>query len=131
MPLSFKRFDEDGYFLANWEGRVGEKELLECYSDFLSGNDSMGHFREFCDLSNVDLSEIQLSGLKALSAVIRDYCERNRITDARCACFVPAEINQTVMALYDTVSRESAEETKVFTNREKALDWLFSPWGQP
>lgn len=126
MPISFKIVADAGYFLAVWQGQITEDEVFESYTSFLNANDSLGHFKELCDLSDVDLSEIKLEGLKRLSAIIRDFCERNQIQDARCACFVPAEINHSVMALYDQVSKESAEVTTTFTELGEALAWLQS-----
>jgi len=92
----------------------------------LEANDRLAHFRELCDLSSVDLSDIRLDGLQKLSGLIREFCERNQIEDARCACIVPQEFNQSLMMLYNVASKESAETTKVFPGRDQALEWLLS-----
>lgn len=124
MPLTFQTPKDKNYFTAIWTGRVSESEMVEGYRSFLSTHDDMGHFKEFCDMSDAELSEITLKGLKQLSALIREYCERNHVEDARCACYIPKPINRSTMALYDATSQESAETTRVFSTEEEALAWL-------
>lgn len=126
MPISFQIHPEKGYFEAIWAGQIDEAELSQTYREFLEANDRLAHFRELCDLSSVDLSDIRLDGLQKLSGLIREFCERNQIEDARCACIVPQEFNQSLMMLYNVASKESAETTKVFPGRDQALEWLLS-----
>lgn len=124
MPIKFECLPENDYFLTTYSEQVSETELISSYREFLSANDSMGLYKELCDLSSCDMSEITLNVLKELSSLIRNFCERNNIESAKCACFAPKEINHSIMALYDSCSKESAEETRIFTDKSEAIRWL-------
>lgn len=75
-------------------------------------------------MSDCDMSEITLKGLQQLSAIIKSFCERNRLSSAKCACYSPREINHGLMSLYNAASKDSVEETQVFTSKSAAIAWL-------
>ncbi|HKK19482.1 MAG TPA: hypothetical protein VJ952_12465 [Opitutales bacterium] len=124
MPVILEDPSEKGYLLATYTGRISEDELLASYRAFFDASGSTTEFRELCDLSDCDMSEITLDTLKQLSGLVREFCARNAIEVAKRACYVPREINHSIMKLYSSASKESVEETRVFSDREAAIRWL-------
>lgn len=124
MPVRLERSKSSDYFLAHYTHQINEDELVSSYKKFLGENDSLNFFRELCDMSYCDMSEITLSGLKELSELISEYCKRNRIESAKCACYSPRSINHSLMELYSAASKDSVETTRVFQDKEEAIRWL-------
>lgn len=125
MPIHF-HFDDvrSGFFTSIWTDTILNDEMVEAYEEFLEDAEFDKVYREFADFSAADISLITHDGLRKLSAIISEYLIRNGITDARCASYIPGVVNHGLLQLYDYINKHSPEVTRIFTEREPALDWL-------
>ena len=100
--------------------------MLEAYRSFLEGERWDRRELEFADFSEADLSEIEVKSLKKLCEFIGNHYQRHGITEARCASWIPRDINQSLLEIYNYLSKQSPAVTRVFAVKSSALDWLLS-----
>ena len=124
MAILFSLFENPRVFCAKWIGRVTPSEMLDAYQGFFESNRAEGRDLEFADFSEADLSEIDVPSLKKLCELVASYYRASGIERARCASWVPRDINRSLLQVYEFLSNQSPEETRVFPVKESALNWL-------
>ena len=98
--------------------------MLKSYSEFFDSLGSGGCTLEFADFSQADMSEVQVPDLQKPCAVISDHYTKHGVTHARCASWIPRDINCSPMEIYSFLSKMSPEVTRVFGTRKEAFTWL-------
>lgn len=124
MPIAFTIHPEDGFISSIWSGCISNDEMVQAYQDFLAQDIGLRRYREYADFRNADLSLITIEGLKDLSKVVSDFCQKQGVEDARCASYIPKTLNHSILQLYDYLSKHSPEETRVFNSPYAAQEWL-------
>lgn len=124
MPITFEAVEGQNYFLTVWQGTIVNDEMVALYVDYLIEHGPKEEYRELADFSEADVSMITIDGLRELSRKISEYCSDNNLRVAKCASFIPGVINHSIMELYDYLSHQSPEKTRVFTSKKLALNWL-------
>ncbi|MEM7672320.1 MAG: hypothetical protein AAF212_03160 [Verrucomicrobiota bacterium] len=122
----FSSDDNPDVFCSAWIGSITASEMLEAYENFFKGSLWQKRSLEFADFSEADLSQIKVPDLQKLCNIVAKFYQENGVSQARCASWIPREINRSLMEIYDFLSKQSPEVTRVFTNKGAAMAWLCS-----
>ncbi|MEM9026153.1 MAG: hypothetical protein AAGB06_04380 [Verrucomicrobiota bacterium] len=113
-------------FCSAWTGSITANEMLEAYQNFFKGPQWQKRSLEFADFSEADLSQIKVPDLQKLCNIVAKFYQENGVSHARCASWIPREINRSLLEIYDFLSKQSPEVTRVFPNKGTAMAWLCS-----
>ncbi|MGB0372692.1 MAG: hypothetical protein ACPGN3_15265 [Opitutales bacterium] len=124
MPILFSVSEESPIFSSTWCGTITVSEMLQAYTEFFEGPDWKGRALEYADFSEADLSRINVAALQKLCELIADTYSEHGIEHARCASWIPRDINRSLLEIYGFLSEKSPEVTRVFSSKSAAMNWL-------
>ena len=124
MSVSFALSDHPLLFESKWEGSIDPQDMLDSYERFFASQEGADRHLEYADFSQADMSEIRVPDLQKLCDIIAAHYKKHEVQHARCASWMPREINRSLMEIYAFLSKLSPEVTQVFGTRKEAMEWL-------
>ena len=124
MPITFSMNQDDGYFVAQYEGAISDKDLLDEWRSVLSNIDPIPNINQLADLSDADLSGLTTTGIKAIADYFIFIYRKYNVTSMKTAIYAPQSLSYGLSRIYEVLAYESAQDIKVFNDREKAIQWL-------
>ena len=124
MSVTFSLNEHPLLFESKWEGRIDPNEMLESYLGFFDSQRASNRCLEYADFSQADMSEIRIPDLQNLCNIIAAHYKKYGVEHARCASWIPRDINRSLMEIYSFLSKLSPEVTQVFSTRKGAIEWL-------
>ena len=125
MPIQFTVQEAHNYFIATWQGVLGEVELLRSYDEFWQSESFKPGMNELCNTLEADLEQISPGILANLQhAAERMLAQHNQAM--KTAVVLSGALSQGLARVYDAWAIESPEEIKLFNELDAAKAWLAS-----
>ncbi len=124
MPIKFTVCSDDGYYIANYVGRITNDSVIADFRAFFeSGNWSTG-LNELADLSESDLTEVTSLGVQNLASFIEEFAKKHDWRP-KVAVYAPRDLPYGLARVY-SVKACKFENLQVFRDRSEAKSWLCS-----
>lgn len=125
MPIAFEISETDDFYIARYEGKIRDSELVASYRDFFIQDLKRVKIPELADFSHADFSEVTSEGLWRLAQWGRDFLENQGVLEHKTAVYAPGYSASKPMAvIYDVFSTDSPEVVRFFEDRDEAVRWL-------
>ena len=127
MPIKFTIVKESNYFIAKWEGKINDAEIMEAYREFFEDDEWTPGMNELADFSQSNLTDVKSHSFDRLGQYIHRTYKKNNVADMKCASYAPEDLAFGLLRLYELITDDdSPETTKVFKNIDEAEQWLTS-----
>lgn len=126
MPIEFKTFYEDNYFLSNYAGDITDTEIINYYKNFFESKDWKPGANELADLRSANLGNVTSEGLIQVSVYQQLFLKKNNIESVHTAVVCQDDFTQVISRSYEQWSADSPEKIHIFTNLQDARNWLIS-----
>ncbi|MEJ2545228.1 MAG: hypothetical protein P8Y99_14265 [Calditrichaceae bacterium] len=124
MPLAFSVKKEEGYLICTYTGKITDKILIDSWRAFYESDDWIPGFNEISDISQTDELEVTSTGLRMLAEYAKTMHQKHNIRSIKVAIFAPEKIQYGLSRIYDAMTYNSPEHTRVFDNLEEAEQWI-------
>ena len=127
MPIKFTIVKERNYFIAKWEDKINDAEIIEAYREFFEGDEWVPGMNELADFSQSNLADVKSHTFEKLGQYIHKIYKENNMANMKCASYAPEDLAFGLLRLYELITDDdSPETTKVFKNIDEAEQWLIS-----
>ena len=127
MPIKFTIVKERNYFIAKWEDKINDAEIIEAYREFFEGDEWVPGMNELADFSQSNLADVKSQAFERLGQYIHKIYKENNMANMKCASYAPEDLAFGLLRLYELITDDdSPETTKVFKNIDEAEQWLIS-----
>jgi len=123
MGISFKIFEEYGFFLSSWVGSISDSDLLSSYKQLFENEKFKPGFHEIVDMRNAEMDRVTSDGMGRLASMV----ERNlsgKCEGFKTAVIAPENLPFGLSRVYEAVSSQSPEDVMVFRELNSALKWI-------
>lgn len=125
MPITIVMNHEAGYFVSHYKGTITDADLLNDWKSIFKSGDWIPDTNELADLSEADTSSLTNEGIQALADYFNHLAKKNNATYMKkTAIYAPKELNFGLSRMYSVFADGSSQNIKVFSEREKAKQWL-------
>ncbi len=124
MPITFSVDPEGGYYIAKFIGKVSNKELTDSWQNFYESGKWIPGLNALGDLSESDLSEITLKGLRYFTDYIDNINKIHHTLFYKLAMYAPDDLPFGISRMYDAVLDDSSKEMKIFKDIKEAEFWV-------
>jgi len=122
MSIQFEVNQDESCYLAKWEGRLTDADLLSAYKAFFDSEDWVPGHNSLVDLSELDAADITPAGLQSLAGLVRSRFAPHNI-HPRIAVYAPHDLPYGLARMY-SVRVEAFESHAAFRDRDEAIEWL-------
>ena len=126
MPITISPCLDKGYVEIKWQGLVTDNQIVTQRMKYLVSADYIPGTHELVDVSEADLSEITLDGLRQVAQISSDIYKFENEDKIKLAFFAPDMAVFAVTHVYEHISDNKAENVKVFTDKQEAERWILS-----
>lgn len=123
MPITYTIRKNEGFVVAKHEGLVSDQELLDTYRQLYNDPDYQLGFKKLVDLRATESMERSADALQDIAQLIKSrYAGSSE--RFKTAIVAPRDLSYGLARIYEVYSEETPQETMVFRDLQKALDWL-------
>lgn len=123
MPITYTIKKEKGVVVSKHEGVVSDKELLDTYRRLYNDPDFQLEFKKLVDLRATESLERSADALQDIAQMIKSRYAGSSAR-SKTAIVAPRDLSYGLARIYEVYSEDTPQETAVFRDLEKALDWL-------
>ena len=124
MPIEFKVFKKENYFISTWSGKVTDTEAIKKFKEFYNGPEYAPSMHELSDLSQFDFSSISSEGLINMAKANQIMLEEQNVTNMKTAVYSPHDLQFGMARIYEAWSADSPETIQIFRDLHAAEAWL-------
>ena len=124
MPIEFKVFRKENYFISTWSGKVTDSEAIKIFKAFYTSPEWVPSMHELADLSQFDFSSISPEGLINMAKVNQMMLEEHNVTNIKTAVYTPHDLQFGMARIYEAWSADSPETVQIFRELHAAEAWL-------
>ena len=123
MPISFKIFEDDGFFLSTWVGSISDSDLQSSYKQLLEDEKFKPGFNEIVDARNAQISDVTSEGLRNLSSMVESHLA-GKCEGFKTAVIAHKDFLYGMSRMYEMISDGKTETVRVFRGPSEAIKWL-------
>jgi hypothetical protein len=125
MPITIEMNHEAGYFVSQYKETITDNDLLNDWKSIFDNGVWIPDTNELADLSEADLSSLTTEGIQALADYFKSMSrDRNVASMKKTAIYAPKALSFGLARMYSAFAFESSQNIEVFSDREKAIQWL-------
>jgi len=124
MAITFEINHSESYYVAKWQGRLTDEEVISVYKAFFNNGGWIPGYNALTDMSEFDGTAITNEGMGALQKLAEKTFSQHDV-HPKVAVYAPRDLPFGLSRMY-SAQVESFVSHAAFRDKEKALEWLKS-----